>query len=59
MGCIERQNEKILAKLNALISKQKSFEEKFEENLKKIKELINNNNYNKGLDEEFIMVRFK
>jgi hypothetical protein len=42
-----------------LISKQKSFEEKFKENLKKIKELINNNNYNKGLDEEFIMVRLK
>jgi hypothetical protein len=49
-----------LAKLNALISRQKSFEEKFEEKLKEIKELLNNNNNNnKGLDKAFIMVRLE
>ena len=51
---LERQNEKILVKLNTLISKQKSLEEKFEE----MKELINNNNNNnnKELDNAFITV---
>jgi hypothetical protein len=45
--------------MNALISKQKSLKEKFEEKFEKMKELINNNNNNKGLDNVFIMVRPK
>ena len=59
LRCIERQNEKIITKLNAVISKQKSLEEKFEETFEKLKELIINNNNNNGLDTVFIMVRLK
>ena len=40
--------------MNAVISKQKSLEEKFVETFEKMKELINNIN-NKGLDTVFIM----
>jgi hypothetical protein len=55
---LERQNEKVLVKLNTIISKQKALEEKLGE-FDELKDLIknsNNNNNNNDLDNAFITV---
>jgi hypothetical protein len=52
------QNEKVLVKLNTIISKQKALEEKLGE-FDELKDLIknsNNNNNNNDLDNAFITV---
>jgi hypothetical protein len=54
-----------LVKLNAVISKQKSLEEKLEEKFEELKGLINNHNNNnniiisKEMDNAFIVVWLK